>query len=171
MVIAFLFYEFFKIHNLNCDYINPTDSQPIKCQILALFSSANQKTNYNYMYLVIIFFHRPTVFGFGQSADDRLICRPILYSIDPLIIGQCVGQLSPASKAILFEKWYQEASHTLNFCREVLKTSGFALGFQHFFKPSDGNIPEYSPLVFPCTCTLLYFFPSADSFWVLAISR
>ena len=146
------------------------------------FSSANQKNNYNYMYLVIIFFHRPTVFGFGQSADDRpivgrqsaddrLICRPILYSIDPLIIGRCVGRSSPASKAILFEKWYQEASHTLNFCREVLKTSGFALGFQHFFKPPDGNIPEYSPLVFPCTCTLLYFFPSADSFWVWAISR
>ena len=37
MVIAFLVYEFFKIHNLNCDYINPTDSRPIKCQILALF--------------------------------------------------------------------------------------------------------------------------------------
>ena len=48
---------------------------------------------------------------------------------------------------VLFEKWYQEASHTLNVCREVLKTSGFALGFQHFFKPPDGNIPEYSPLV------------------------
>ena len=49
---------------------------------------------------------------------------------------------------VLFEKWYQEASHTLNVCREVLKTSGFALGFQHFFKPPDGNIPEYSQLVF-----------------------
>ena len=58
MVIAFLVYEFFKIHNLNCDYINPTDSRPIKCQILALFSSANQKNNSNYMYLVIIFFHQ-----------------------------------------------------------------------------------------------------------------
>ena len=45
---------------------------------------------------------------------------------------------------VLFEKWYQEASHTLNVCRVVLKTSGFALGFQHFFKPPDGNIPEYS---------------------------
>ena len=56
MVIDFLVYEFFKIHNLNCDYINPTDSRPIKCQILALFSSANQKNNYSYMYLVIIFF-------------------------------------------------------------------------------------------------------------------
>ena len=77
-----------------------------------------------------------------------------------------MGRSSPASKAILFEKWYQEASHTLNVCREVLKTSGFALGFQHFFKPPDRNITEYSPLVFPCTCTLLYFFPSADSFWV-----
>ena len=73
MVIAFLDDEFFKIHNLNCDYINPIDSRPIKCQILALFSSANQKNNYNYMYLVIFFFHRPTVFGFGQSADDRPI--------------------------------------------------------------------------------------------------
>ena len=81
-----------------------------------------------------------------------------LYLIDPLIIGQCVGRSSPASKAILFEKWYQEASHTLNVCREVLKTSGFALGFQRFFKPPDGNIPEYSPLVFPCTCTLLFLF-------------
>ena len=40
-------------------------------------------------------------------------------------------------KLVLFEKWYQEASHTLNVCREVLKTSGFALGFQHFFKPPD----------------------------------
>ena len=159
-------YEFFKIHNLNCEYINPTDSGPIKCQILALFSSANQKNNYNYMYLVIFFFHRPTVFGFGQSADDRpivgrqsaddrLICRQILYSNDPLIIGRCVGRSSPASKAILFEKWYQEASHTLNVCREVLKTSGFALGFQHFFNPPDGNIPENSPLVFPCTCIFL----------------
>ena len=49
---------------------------------------------------------------------------------------------------VLFEKWYQEASHTLNVCREVLKTSGFARCFQHFFKPPDGNIPEYSPLVF-----------------------
>ena len=48
---------------------------------------------------------------------------------------------------VLFEKWYQEASHTLNVCREVLKTSGFALGFQQFFKPPDGNIPVYSPLV------------------------
>ena len=38
---------------------------------------------------------------------------------------------------VLFEKLYQEASHTLNVCREVLKTSGFALGFQHFFKPPD----------------------------------
>ena len=127
MVIAFLVYEFFKIHSLNCDYINSTDIRRIKCQILALFSSANQKKNYNYMYmyLVIIFFHRPTDFGFGQSADDRpivgrqladdrLICPPILYSIDPLIIGRCVGRSSPASKAILFEKWYQEASHTLN---------------------------------------------------------
>ena len=54
----------------------------------------------------------------------------------------------PASKAILFEKWYQEASRTLNVCREVLKTEGFALRFQHFFKPPDGNILEYSPLVF-----------------------
>ena len=35
---------------------------------------------------------------------------------------------------VLFEKWYKEASHTVNVCREVLKTSGFALGFQHFFK-------------------------------------
>ena len=76
MVIAFLVYEFFKIHNLNCDYINPTDSRPIKCQILALLSSANQKNNYNYMYLVIIFFNRPTDFGFGQSADDRPNSRP-----------------------------------------------------------------------------------------------
>ena len=49
---------------------------------------------------------------------------------------------------VLFEKLYQEAGHTLNVCREVLKTSGFALGFQHFFKPPDGNTPEYSPLVF-----------------------
>ena len=40
---SFLVYEFFKIYNLNCDYINPADSRPIKCQILALFSSANQK--------------------------------------------------------------------------------------------------------------------------------
>ena len=50
-------------------------------------------------------------------------------------------------KLVLFEKWYQEASHTLNVCREVLKISGIALGFQHFFEPPDGNIPEYSPLV------------------------
>ena len=49
---------------------------------------------------------------------------------------------------VLFEKWHQEASHTLNVCREVVKTLGFALGFQHFFKPPDGNIPQYSPLVF-----------------------
>ena len=49
---------------------------------------------------------------------------------------------------VLLEKWYQEANHTLNVCREVLKTSGFALGFQHFFKCPDGNIPEYSLLVF-----------------------
>ena len=69
-----------------------------------------------------------------------------------------MGRSSPASKAILFEKWYQEASHTLNVCREVLKTSGLALGFQHFFKPPYRNIPEYSLLVFHCTCTLLYFF-------------
>ena len=41
-----------------------------------------------------------------------------------------MGRSSPASKAILFEKWYQEARHTLNVCREVLKTSGFVLGFQ-----------------------------------------
>ena len=127
------------------------------------------------MYLVIIFFHRPTVFGFGQSADDRpivgrqsaddrLICRPILYSIDPLIIGGCVGRSSPTSKAILFEKWYQEANRTLNVCRDVLKTSGFALGFQHFFKHPDGNIQEYSRLAFPCTCTLLYFFSIGRQF-------
>ena len=32
------------------------------------------------------------------------------------------------------------ASHTLNVCREELKTSGFALGFQHFFKPA-GILP------------------------------
>ena len=32
------------------------------------------------------------------------------------------------------------ASHTLYVCREVLKTSGFALGFQHFFKPA-GILP------------------------------
>ena len=39
------------------------------------------------------------------------------------------------------------SSHTFNVCREVLKTSGFALGFQHFFKPPDG----YSLLVFKFT--------------------
>ena len=53
------------------DYINPADGRPIyqliKCQVLALFSSADKKNNY----LVIIFFHRPTDFGFWQSADSR----------------------------------------------------------------------------------------------------
>ena len=47
----------------------------------------------------------------------------------------------------MFEKSYQEASHTLNVCREVLKTEGEALCFQPFFKPPDGNILEYSQLV------------------------
>ena len=41
---------------LNRDYINPADSRPIKCQILAT---------------MLYFFHRPTIFGFGQSADSR----------------------------------------------------------------------------------------------------
>ena len=67
MVIAFLVYEFFKIYNLNCDYINPADSRPIKCQILAFFSSANQKNNYNYMYLVIFFSIGRQFFGFGNQ--------------------------------------------------------------------------------------------------------
>ena len=33
------------------------------------FFIGRQKINYNY--LVIFFFHRPTVLGFWQSADDR----------------------------------------------------------------------------------------------------
>ena len=43
---------------LNRDYINPADIRPIKCQILATL-------------LNVYFFHRPTVFGFWQSADSR----------------------------------------------------------------------------------------------------
>ena len=44
--------NFFKIYNLNCDYINPADSRPIKCQILALFYPLT-KNNYNYLVIIL----------------------------------------------------------------------------------------------------------------------
>ena len=61
------------------------------------------------MYLVIIFVHRPTVFGFGQSADDRpivcrqsaddrLICRPILYSLIPLSLADVWADRRPPQR-------------------------------------------------------------------------
>ena len=40
MVLAFLVYEFFKIYNLNCDYIKPADKVP---DFSSFFSSADQK--------------------------------------------------------------------------------------------------------------------------------
>ena len=40
--------------------------RPIKCQILALFSSADKKYIITTLYLVIFFSHRPTVLGFGN---------------------------------------------------------------------------------------------------------
>ena len=67
------------------------------------FFIGRQKINYNY--LVIFFFHRPTVFGFWQSADDRPmvgrrsaddrpISRLMSYLNEPYIIGRCVGRPS-----------------------------------------------------------------------------
>ena len=57
------------------------------------FFIGRQKINYNY--LVIIFFHRPTVWGFGnrpmigrRSADDRPISWPMTYLNEPHIIGR-----------------------------------------------------------------------------------
>ena len=61
------------------------------------FFIGRQKINYNY--LVIIFFHRPTVLGFWQSADDRPtvgrrsaddrpISWPMSYLNEPHIIGR-----------------------------------------------------------------------------------
>ena len=56
--------------SLNRDYINPADGLAAdKMPDFSSFFIGRQKINYNY--LVIIFFHRPTVLGFWQSADDR----------------------------------------------------------------------------------------------------
>ena len=70
--------------------------RPIKCQISALFSSADKKINYNY--LVIFFSIGRQFWGFGnrpmigrRSADDRPISWPMSYLNDPHIIGRCVG--------------------------------------------------------------------------------
>ena len=67
------------------------DDRPIKCLILALFSSADKKKKIT---TLLYFFHRPTVFGFRQSADDRPISGPMSYLNEPLFIGRCVGRPS-----------------------------------------------------------------------------
>ena len=75
--------------------------RPIKCQILALFSSADNKIDYIYLQVVIFFFHQPTVLRFWQSADDRPkvgrrsadrrpISWPMSYLNELHIIGRCV---------------------------------------------------------------------------------
>ena len=67
------------------------------------FFIGRQKINNNY--LVIIFFHRLTVLGFWQSADDRPtvgrrsaddrpISWPMSYLNEPHIIDRCVGRPS-----------------------------------------------------------------------------
>ena len=106
------------LKKLNRDYISQKDSRPTVGRFIGLtsadlsadkmpdFSSffiGRQKINYNY--LVIIFFHLPTVLGFRQSADDRPmvgrrsaddrpISRPMSYLNEPHIIGRCVGRPS-----------------------------------------------------------------------------
>ena len=86
--------------------------------------------------------------GFVSEWHSKLVEDNMRLSAVLLILSYLFKfKLIFVRELVMFEKWYQEASHTLNVCREVLKTSGFALGFQHFFKPPDGNIPEYSPLV------------------------
>ena len=78
-------------------------AEPIKCQILALFSSADK--NKIITTLLLLFFHRPTVFGFWQSADDRPdnrpISRPMSYLKYPLFIGRCVGRPSADRRPIV----------------------------------------------------------------------
>ena len=98
---------------LNRDYINPADVRPTvgrfigrlsadKMPVFSSFFIGRQKINYNYL---VIFFHRPTVFGLWQSADDRPtigrrsaddwpISRPMSYLNEPHIIGRCVGRPS-----------------------------------------------------------------------------
>ena len=63
------------------------------------FFIGRQKINYNY--LVIFFFHRPTVLGFWQSADDRPISRPMSSLNEPHIIGRCVGRPSADHRPIV----------------------------------------------------------------------
>ena len=97
---------------LNRDYISQKDSRPTVGRFIGRLSAdlsadkmpdfssffiGRQKINYNY--LVIIFFHRPTVLGFWQSADDRPmvgrrsaddrpISRPMSCLNEPHIIGR-----------------------------------------------------------------------------------
>ena len=77
---------------------------PPTVQILALFSSADKNKIITTL-LYFFFFHRPTVFGFWQSADDRPmvgrrladdrpISQPISYLNETLFIGRCVSRSS-----------------------------------------------------------------------------
>ena len=73
--------------------------RPIKCQILALFSSADKK----YIITTLLYFFSigRQFWGFGnrptigrRSAVDRPISRPLSYLNGPHIIGRCVGRPS-----------------------------------------------------------------------------
>ena len=73
--------------------------RPIKCKILALFSSADKK----YIITTLLYFFSigRQFWGFGnrpmvrrRSAVDRPISRPMSYLNWPHIIGRCVGRPS-----------------------------------------------------------------------------